>query len=70
MELLLVHAFVQIVLVLLALFATASSGVELVADAAEEATALLILLLGVAGANVLLVALLFAAGEALDEVHD
>jgi hypothetical protein len=67
---LIMRTLVQVVLVLLALFAAASSGVELVTDATEKATALLVLLLGVARANVLLVALLVAAGEALDEIHD
>jgi hypothetical protein len=61
---------VKVVLVLLALGATASSRVELVADATEEAARLALLGRGLLGAT-LLSSLLVAvtAGEFLDKVH-
>jgi hypothetical protein len=61
---------VKVVLVLLALGATASGRVELVADATEEAARLALLGRGLLGAT-LLSSLLVAvtAGEFLDKVH-
>lgn len=64
---------VKVVLVLLALDTTASGRVELVADAAEEATTLagLALLVGdLLGATLLSRLLAVTAGEFLDKVHD
>jgi hypothetical protein len=69
-----VLTLVKVVLVLLALRTTASSGVELVADATEEATTRLLTLALLGGdllGATLLTSLLVAvtAGEFLDKVH-
>ena len=59
---------VKAVLLLLALGSAASGVIELVADAAEEAA--LALLLGAGGlVLVVLVGVVAAAGEVLDEIH-
>jgi hypothetical protein len=65
-----VLTLVKVVLVLLALGTTASSGVELVANATEEATTRL-LTLTLLGGDLLGATLLtlITAGEFLDKVH-
>jgi hypothetical protein len=67
------RTLVKVVLVLLALLAAASSGVELVADATEETAGARGLLVGALVFDGLLVgglALVVAAGELVDEIHD
>lgn len=68
------HTLIEVVLVLLALLAAASSGVELVTDATEEATGAGGLLLRALALDDLLVdrlaLVVTAASELVDEIHD
>jgi len=68
------HTLVEVVLVLLTLLAAASSGVELVTDATEEATGAGGLLLRALALDDLLVdglaLVVTAASELVDEIHD